>query len=144
MSRNQDLPLLDPSVDEHLHLSEFKVWFDRYLHWQVPNTNTLQGKFDVTEFVSSVSEKLIAESKTDNGRMSRSYSSISFQPFIHSLRPATIYKNLRGSSRQTYRGAQRCTDKDRTDGEERASCRARIFKEDGRAEPRVRSMWGTI
>ena len=29
-----------------------------------------KGKFDITEFVGSVSEKLIAESKADNGRAS--------------------------------------------------------------------------
>lgn len=51
MARSQNLSSLDPSIEEHLHLSEFK------------------GKFDVTEFVGSVSEKLIAQSKTDNGRM---------------------------------------------------------------------------
>ncbi|KAJ7490369.1 exocyst complex protein [Mycena galericulata] len=42
-------PTLEPSVDEHLQLSAFKA------------------KFDVTEFVGNVSEKLIAQSKEDSG-----------------------------------------------------------------------------
>ena len=37
------------------------------------NLSFSQGKFDVTEFVGSVSEKLIADSKADNGRMSSFY-----------------------------------------------------------------------
>jgi hypothetical protein len=32
------------------------------------NLNTFQGKFDVTEFVGAVSEKLIAQSKANSGR----------------------------------------------------------------------------
>ncbi|KAG5648890.1 hypothetical protein DXG03_000239 [Asterophora parasitica] len=49
MSRTPKLPLLEPNVEEHLHVSEFT------------------GKFDVTDFVGSVSEKLISQSKSDNG-----------------------------------------------------------------------------
>ncbi|GLB33998.1 putative exocyst complex component Sec10 [Lyophyllum shimeji] len=49
MSRTLKPPALEPTVEEHLRLSEFT------------------GKFDVTEFVGSVSEKLIAKSKSDNG-----------------------------------------------------------------------------
>lgn len=40
---------LDPSVEEHLKLSVFK------------------GKFDVTDFIGAVSEKLITQSKADSG-----------------------------------------------------------------------------
>ncbi|KAF5387631.1 hypothetical protein D9615_000574 [Tricholomella constricta] len=49
MSMTPKPPPLEPSVEEHLHLSEFT------------------GKFDVTDFVGSVSEKLISQSKSDNG-----------------------------------------------------------------------------
>ncbi|KAF8076597.1 exocyst complex protein [Lyophyllum atratum] len=49
MSRTAKPPPLEPTVEEHLRLSEFT------------------GKFDVTEFVGSVSEKLITQSKSDNG-----------------------------------------------------------------------------
>ncbi|KAJ6515675.1 exocyst complex protein [Mycena sanguinolenta] len=42
-------PTLDPSVEEHLQLSAFKA------------------KFDVTEFIGNVSEKLIAQSKGSSG-----------------------------------------------------------------------------
>ncbi|KAJ7228478.1 exocyst complex protein [Mycena pura] len=49
MSRRPTIPTLDPSVEEHLHLSAFKA------------------KFDVTEFVGNVSEKLIAQSKKSAG-----------------------------------------------------------------------------
>ncbi|KAG6854906.1 hypothetical protein C0991_012096 [Blastosporella zonata] len=49
MSRAPKLAPLDPSVENHLRLSEFT------------------GKFDVTDFVGSISEKLITQSKTDNG-----------------------------------------------------------------------------
>jgi len=61
MSRSQHL--LDSSVEEHLQLSEFK------------------GKFDVTDFVGSVSEKLIAQSKIDNGPFDP-------QPFIRTFEAA--------------------------------------------------------
>ncbi|KAG6833946.1 hypothetical protein H0H87_007957 [Tephrocybe sp. NHM501043] len=49
MSRAPRTAPLDPSVEEHLQLSQFT------------------GKFDVTDFVGTVSEKLITQSKTDNG-----------------------------------------------------------------------------
>ncbi|KAJ7781031.1 exocyst complex protein [Mycena metata] len=49
MSRRPTVPTLDPSVEEHLQLSAFKA------------------KFDVTEFVGNVSEKLIAQSKGASG-----------------------------------------------------------------------------
>ncbi|KAJ7721168.1 exocyst complex protein, partial [Mycena maculata] len=49
MSSRFTLPTLEPSVEEHLQLSAFKA------------------KFDVTEFVGNVSEKLIAQSKEDSG-----------------------------------------------------------------------------
>ncbi|KAG6812997.1 hypothetical protein H0H92_014928 [Tricholoma furcatifolium] len=49
MSRALKPAPLDPSVEDHLRLSEFT------------------GKFDVTDFVGSVSEKLITQSRTDNG-----------------------------------------------------------------------------
>ncbi|KAJ6490374.1 exocyst complex protein [Mycena vitilis] len=49
MSRRPVGPTLEPSVEEHLQLSAFKA------------------KFDVTEFVGNVSEKLIAQSKGSSG-----------------------------------------------------------------------------
>ncbi|KAJ7682585.1 exocyst complex protein [Mycena polygramma] len=49
MSRRPAGPTLEPSVEEHLQLSAFKA------------------KFDVTEFVGNVSEKLIAQSKGSSG-----------------------------------------------------------------------------
>ncbi|KAJ7498715.1 exocyst complex protein [Mycena latifolia] len=49
MSRRPAIPTLDPSVEEHLQLSAFKA------------------KFDVTEFVGNVSEKLITQSKETAG-----------------------------------------------------------------------------
>ncbi|KAF8812277.1 exocyst complex component Sec10 [Phlegmacium glaucopus] len=63
MSRNQNLQVQDSDIQEYLQLSAFK------------------GKFDVTEFVGSVSEKLIADSKADNGPFDP-------KPFIRSFEEA--------------------------------------------------------
>ncbi|KAJ6628866.1 exocyst complex protein [Mycena sp. CBHHK59/15] len=49
MSRRPTIPVLEPGVEEHLQLSVFKA------------------KFEVTEFVGNVSEKLIAQSKGSSG-----------------------------------------------------------------------------
>ncbi|KAF7292335.1 Exocyst complex component protein [Mycena chlorophos] len=64
MASRRAAPTLDPSVEEHLQLSAFKV--PRFL----PMTSSIyraKAKFDVTEFVGNVSEKLIAQSKQNAG-----------------------------------------------------------------------------
>lgn len=63
-------------------------------------TYTTQGKFDVTEFVGHVSEKLIAESKADNGREWTSpYYLLPVIIIPSSIRPEALHKILRGSGR---------------------------------------------
>ncbi|KAL0570609.1 Exocyst complex component 5 [Marasmius crinis-equi] len=59
---------MDPGVEQHLQLSAFKASF-------------ILGKFDVTEFVGGVSEKLIAQSKAEAGPFDP-------QPFIRTFEAA--------------------------------------------------------
>lgn len=54
-------------IEEHLQLSAFKVQGNKDTSGHTTH-QIRQGKFDVTEFVSSISEKLIAHSKAENGR----------------------------------------------------------------------------
>ena len=62
---------LDPAVEGHLTLDTFQVragvLFPDLAHYLL---HILQGKFDVKEFVGSVSERSIAQSKTSSGRAS--------------------------------------------------------------------------
>lgn len=67
MQRQQpDLIELDPAVEGQLTLNTFQVRasvLSLYLAYSFA-----QGKFDVKDFVGSVSEKLITQSKTSSGR----------------------------------------------------------------------------
>lgn len=60
---------LDPSVEEVLTLLTFEVKTYFIELAPVLTRRIIQDKFDVKDFVSSVSEKLIAQSKARPGRM---------------------------------------------------------------------------
>jgi hypothetical protein len=67
MSKRPVTLSLEPSVEEHLQLSAFKVLITLPASgWSLKCGR--QGKFDVTDFVSSISEKLIAQSKANSER----------------------------------------------------------------------------
>ena len=72
-------PQLELGVEEHLNLSEFTVG-GTFIMRELQVTDPYQGKFEVTDFIGSISEKLIAQSKADNGRKSSLH-------FISRLRP---------------------------------------------------------
>ncbi|KAJ7068468.1 exocyst complex protein [Mycena amicta] len=79
-------PTLDPSVEEHLQLSAFKA------------------KFDVTEFVGNVSEKLIAQSKQTAGPFDP-------KPFINTFEAAVdrliaVRKDVQGKTEQMEKGVR--------------------------------------
>ena len=59
---------LDSSVQEQLDLKTFQVNFRFSFGFVSSLANYVQGKFDVKDFVGSVSEKLITQSKADAGR----------------------------------------------------------------------------
>ncbi|KAF8969479.1 exocyst complex protein [Flammula alnicola] len=82
MSRQQIPPTQDSDRDhqEHLELSAF------------------QGKFDVTEFVGSVSEKLIAESKADNGPFDPKPFIRSFESIVDKL--ISVRKDVQAKTEQ--------------------------------------------
>lgn len=78
----------------------------------------LQGKFDVKDFVGTISEKLIAQSKADPGRAYNTKAfTIALTPHI-SIRSETIHPYIRSCSRQADRSAQGCTGEIREDGED--------------------------
>ncbi len=57
---------LEPSTSKLLELSVFEV--NPPFNLILLSLTCCQGKFDVTEFVGSMSEQLIAKSKADTGR----------------------------------------------------------------------------
>lgn len=87
---------LDPAVEGQLTLDTFQVRaivrFPGLAHC------FSQGKFDVKDFVGSVSERLIAQSKTSSGRASDpSKSPPPFDAFLCSFRPETLHPHIRSS-----------------------------------------------
>lgn len=62
------LPPLDPSISQNLTLASFQVSTKLLRLTCNLTTNVPQGKFDVTDFIGTISEKLIAQSKAVNGR----------------------------------------------------------------------------
>ncbi|KAF7352612.1 Exocyst complex component protein [Mycena venus] len=86
MSRRPAAPTLDPSVEEHLQLSAFKA------------------KFDVTEFIGNVSEKLIAQSKGSSGPFDP-------KPFINTFEAAVdkliaVRKDVQSKTEQMEKGVR--------------------------------------
>jgi hypothetical protein len=59
-----------------------------------PDVGGSQGKFDVADFVGSVSEKLIAQSKSDNGRMLPFFLELILVSTVHSFRSQTFHKDF--------------------------------------------------
>ncbi|KAJ7639024.1 exocyst complex protein [Roridomyces roridus] len=86
MASRPPIHALDPAVDEHLQLSAFKA------------------KFDVTEFVGNVSEKLIAQSKEDAGPFDP-------KPFIRTFEAAVdkliaVRKDVQAKTEQMEKGVR--------------------------------------
>ena len=90
---------LDPAVEGQLVLDTFQVrvsvLFPDLAHWFL---HLPQGKFDVKDFVGSVSERLIAQSKISSGRASDpSKSPPLCDAFLRSFRPETLHPYIRSS-----------------------------------------------
>ena len=120
---------LDRAVEAQLTLDTFQVrvsiLFPTFADW-FP-----QRKFDVKDFVGSVSERLIAQSKISSGRASDPFKSPPSCDALRSLRPQTLYPHIRSSCRPSDSNSKGCTNKDRAARKERKGVRTRVFEEDG-------------
>ncbi|KAK7054237.1 exocyst complex component protein [Favolaschia claudopus] len=86
MSRRPTAPTLDPAVEEHLQLSSFKA------------------KFDVTEFIGNVSEKLIAQSKGSSGPFDPTPFISTFEAAVDKL--IAVRKDVQAKTEQMEKGVR--------------------------------------
>lgn len=87
---------LDPAVEGQLTLDTFQV--RAIARFPDPAHCLPQGKFDVKDFVGSVSERLIAQSKASSGRASDpSEPPPPCDAFLRSFRPETLHSHVRSS-----------------------------------------------